>query len=72
MDNQITKNTPISVALVLAMCAGSYWTGCELTSIRADVVHVGEQASELKELTKEVTTLVSDNKRRLDLMERAK
>ena len=66
MDNPITRNTPVSIALVLALCGGTFWMGSNanrLSNVEGDVV-------DIKSLLKDVSAIAVDSKIRLDLAER--
>lgn len=63
-SKSITKSTSISIALVLALCGGAFWTGTLATRVSA----VESDTRRLEELTEEIAKLASSNKHQLDLL----
>ena len=68
----ITESTPVSIALVLALCGGAYWTGGAVTELRVRQTHTEAVIDDHSELMQKLTEIAADNKRRLEFLERAK
>ena len=65
----ITQTTTISIALVVSMCMGAFWTGGQLTKLTVRVDNLKATQMELKELTKEITEMTRTNKARIELLQ---
>jgi hypothetical protein len=63
----ITESTPVSIALVLALCAGAYWTGGELTDLKSRVSNAEAIGKDNRELLNQLTEISVDNKHRIDI-----
>lgn len=58
----ITKSTPVSIAMAVALCGGAFWTGSVVTRLS---VAIESQTAIINELR----SIATDNKTRLDILE---
>jgi uncharacterized membrane protein (DUF106 family) len=72
----INQSTTVSIALVLSMCTGAFWTGSQLTrltvqteQLKATQKELRETQESLKDVSKDLTLIAKQNKIRLDYLE---
>jgi len=65
----LSHSTPISIALVIAICIGAFTTGTisQKMQMRVDVLESTQQ--DHKQLIRRIVDLSADNKHRIDLFE---
>lgn len=64
----LTESTGVSIALVITLCVGAYWSGVSITELKVKTDSHSESLTELRKLTKEVAEVAKANKMRLDIM----
>lgn len=72
----ITQSTPISVAVVVLLLAGAFWSGTTTGALNTRIQSIEKDHSRLEQVSEQLTAistqlsvLTNDNKRRLDLLE---
>lgn len=76
----LTKQTSVTIALALAMCAGAFWTGKTTESLRAkletevrirELEHSGfsEWKEDTQKILEKLTQIAQDNQHRLQRVE---
>ena len=66
----ITQQTPMSIALVVAICGGAYWTGTGVGKTSTDINMMRGSIERQISIMEQLKDMAHDNKRRLDLLER--
>jgi len=66
----INQQTPISIALVTAICGGAYWTGTGVGKTSTDINLMKSSIDRQVQIMEQLKDMAHDNKRRLDLLER--
>lgn len=62
----ITTNSSVSIALVLSMCGGAFWTGYEISGLKTSNAITRERVDKIETLTETIAELARTNKVRLD------
>ena len=75
---QISHETSITIALVLSLCAGAYFTGTLTSKFTSGINHNSANIQEMKriqenqsQLIKQLSEISRDNKSRLDFLEKS-
>lgn len=65
----LTQSTSVSIAVVVSLCFGAFWTGIETATLRSRADGQDHEIQQHERLLEKLTEISSDNKRRIDLIE---
>lgn len=65
----LTQSTSVSIAVVVSLCLGAFWTGIETATLRSRTDGQDREIQQHERLLEKLTEISSDNKRRIDLIE---
>lgn len=74
----VNPQTTVSIALVISMCTGAFWTGSQLTKLTVQTEQVRASLSEMRatqlalgKVSQELTLIARQNQARLQHLERS-
>ncbi len=65
----ITQSTPVSIAVVLGLCCGAFWTGSTTSALQKQVDNHHEGIKEVKALASEIAELAKRNQLIIEMNE---